>query len=314
MTKSFKQAGIYVLTFPERLLRALAALLGGLIFSLADLLIPSAIQRTTIYYLLLGGGMRYAVERLAGIPSEQVGTETLPPLPERYQRRKLAGTAIEAAGLLTVGFSPLWVFAIAGDAAAGSKVFLRRLEQHLKQQGVIREDAEVDDLTDLLTALQNAARAMTNVLDTPPLSRAELEEIAARLRSSYAAIFPDGRQMADKFDQLWERMKRLNERRGVDMRHLETLMASRVTERARRARAAVGAVGLTGRELFGEQILEGYRQTLEQAARWGWRQYLVGIYWPFWKAAGDQFSPEAYTLIGDWLAGGRSGSAKDAQN
>ena len=314
MTKTIKQVGIYVLTIPERLLRALAALLGGLIFALADLLVPRAIQRTTIYYLILGGGMRYAVERLAGMPSDEAGTETLPPLPARYQRRKLAGTAIEAAGLLTVGFSPLWVFAIAGDAAAGSKVFLQRLEQHLKQQGAIRQDAEVDDLTDLLTALQNAARAMTNVLDTPPLSRAELEEISARLRSSYAALFPDGRQLTDRFDRLWESMKQLNEKRGVDIQQLETLMAGRVTERARRARATVGAVGLTSRELFGEQILEGYRQTLEQAARWGWRQYLVGIYRPFWKAAGDQFSPEAYTLIGDWLVGGRPDSEKDAQN
>lgn len=309
--KSVSRALLYVLTFPERLLRALAAGVGGVVFVLADVLVPRAIQRTTIYYLLLGGGMRFAVERLAGMPRDELGTEELPPLPGQYQRRKLVGTAIEAAGLLTVGFSPLWVFAIAADAASGSKVFLHRLEHHLKQQGAIRQDARVDDLTDLLDALQEAARAMTSVLDTPPLSRKDLALISARLRSSYAEVFSETRNLSDRLDRLWERMKKWDDSRGVNMGRLDTMMASNAAERLRRGRAAVGAVGMTGRELFGEEILEGYRQTLEHASKWGWGQYLLSAYRPFWESAKAQFSAEAYTSIGELLSAGRRGAEQD---
>jgi hypothetical protein len=299
--KRWKPSLLYLLTLPERLLRAMAAALGGVVFVLADLIVPRFIQRTTIYYLLLGGGMRYAVERLAGIPGEQIGTDALPALPEQYQRRKLVGTAIEAAGLLTFGFSPLWVFAIAGDAAAGSKVFLHRLESHLKEQGAIREDAEIDDLTDLLDALQAAARAMTTVLDTPPLSRKELEQISRRLRHSYSEVFSETRDLAERLDGIWQRMKKLDESRDVDIERLDILMASRVAARLERSRAMVGAMRMTGSELFGEEILEGYRQTLEQAAEWGWGRYLLSAYLPFWQAAHGQFAVDSQTWTGNLL-------------
>jgi hypothetical protein len=300
--KGWRKAGQYLMTVPERLLRALAAVLGGVIFIVADLIVPRAIQHTTIFYLLLGGGMRYAVERLAGMPRDELGTDTLPDLPERYQRRKLVGTAIEAAGLLTVGFSPLWVFAIAGDAAAGSKVFLHRLEQHLKEQGAIREEAKVDDLADLLDALQEAASTMTTMLDTPPVSRADLEEISARLRRTYGEVFSETRNLADRLDSLWERMKKLDTTRGVDIERLDTLMASDMAARLKRGQAAVGALKMTSSELFGEEILEGYRQTLDQAAEFGWRRYLLSAYWPFWQAAMNQFKGSAYTWTGSILS------------
>lgn len=304
--KDWKGAAIYLLTSPERLLRALAAALGGVVFVLADLLVPRALQRTTIYYLLFGGGMRYAVEGLAGMRPKDLGTDTLPSLPERYQRRKLAGTAIEAAGLLTVGFSPLWVFAIAGDAVAGSKVFLQRLERHLKQQGAIREDADVNDLTDLLGALQDTARAMTNVLDTPPLSRSELEQISTRLRRSYAEVFAGTRNLAGRLDGLWERMQGLTGAGNISIGRLETQMAGGVLARVKQGRAALTAVSATSNELIGEEILEGYRHTLDEAAKGGWRRYLTSAYRPFWEAAGYQFSLGAFTLIGDWLTAEQS--------
>lgn len=297
----WKNAVLHLITTPERLLRAFAAVLGGLIFVIADLLVPRAVQRTTMYYLLLGGGMRYAVERLAGMSREEIGTAALRDLPERYQQRKFVGTAIEAAGLLTVGFSPLWVFALAGDAAAGSKVFLQRLERHLKEQGAIRAEAEVEDLTDLLDAIQEAAQVMTTILDTPPVSRRDLEQISARLRRSYGEVFSGTRNLAERLERLWQRMEKLDQSQQVDIERLEMLMASRVAVRFERGRAAVGAVRMTGSELFGEQILEGYRETLEQAAEWGWGPYLIGAYQPFWEAARYQFSDQAYTLTGEWL-------------
>ena len=113
---------VYILSLPERLLRALASVVGGTALVLLETLVPTGFKGMTIYRILIGDGLRFLVERIAGIPS--LG---LPVLPADYQRRKFIGSAIEGLGLIAVQFSPLWVFAIAADAASGSQIFLRRL-------------------------------------------------------------------------------------------------------------------------------------------------------------------------------------------
>ena len=102
---------VYILSLPERLLRALASVVGGTALVLLETLVPTGFKGMTIYRILIGDGLRFLVERIAGIPS--LG---LPVLPADYQRRKFIGSAIEGLGLITVQFSPLWVFAIAADA------------------------------------------------------------------------------------------------------------------------------------------------------------------------------------------------------
>lgn len=49
---------------------------------------------------------RFVIEQLAGIERERL--EDTAELAKDYVQRKMAGTALEAAGLLTIGFSPLW--------------------------------------------------------------------------------------------------------------------------------------------------------------------------------------------------------------
>jgi hypothetical protein len=285
----------YIISLPERLGRAIAGVLGGGLLVLADVLIPEVLQKTTLYYILLGGSVRYAVERVAGMHPMDVGTEHLPPLPAQYYRRKLAGTAIEGLGLLTVQFSPLWVFAIAGDAAAGSKVFLHRLEAHLKSEDVIPADATITDLTDLLDALQEASRMTARILDTPPLSRKDLEELSSALKSSYSELFAGSRDLVPRFERLWMRMRRLSDQEGLPVDRVGALMAQGTISWLKKSRKALTAVSTTGTQLFGEQVLQGYQRTLEEVSRAGVRSYLLQQYGPFLNAAQRQFSPSFVT-------------------
>jgi hypothetical protein len=286
---------LFFLSIPERMLRALAGIVGGALLQLLDVLIPGALKSTTIYRVLIGDGLRFAVERVAGMPPA-IGSEGIAPLPRDYQARKLAGTAIESLGLLVVQFSPLWVFAIAGDAAAGSKVFLQRLEGHLKHEGVIAPEVEVDELTDLLDALQRASRTTATTIDAPPLSRAEIRALVKELREAYRQVFMGSANLAPRLDHMWSRMQLASREGGVSLLEVASYMSANSQRWFTRGRGAMRAFGRTGKELVGEQILEGYQRTLDELASGGLPAFLRVRISPYLLAARGQFDPQ----VGSW--------------
>jgi len=281
---------MFLFSMPERLLRAATGIVGGAVLSLIDVLLPDALRKTTIYRILFGDTLRFAVERVAGVPPLSTGGEA--PLPQDFQARKLAGTAIESLGMLAVQFSPLWVFAIAGDAAAGSKLFLHRLEGHLKQEGVIEPTVEVGGLADLLDALQQASRATATTIDTPPLSRHELERMSSELKEAYRKLFKGSLNLVPRIDQLWSRMQLASAESGVSLQQIAGYMARSSRGLITKGRRTMKALGRTGTDLAGEQILSGYQRTLDELTSGGPRAFLQVRFAPYLQAARRQFKPE----------------------
>ena len=119
-SKAARKQLINVLAFSERTVRSLSTVAVGTTTLGTDTVLPEALRGTTTYRVTLGMLQQYIMENVAEMPRE--ATEGEPAVTEEYVPRKMVGTALEAAGLLTMGFSPLWVFAILGDAAGGSKL------------------------------------------------------------------------------------------------------------------------------------------------------------------------------------------------
>jgi hypothetical protein len=278
---------MYLVSLPERCLRAAAGLIGGALLISFDILFPSAIKRATLYRLLIGDGLRFIVERIAGISGEG-----LPLLPHDYHRRKLAGSAIEGLGLLAVQFSPLWVFAIAGDAATGGSIFMRRLVEHLKRQGVIEENVSIDDLTDLLDALQIASHTTVEVIDTPPLTRPELEQMAGEMKAAYGRLFRGTQDLQPRFERIWSEMIEISHTPRLSLASLMRFMNLEMRIWAKRSGGMVKAMGATSTELFGEHILDGYQRTLEELKQGGLAAYFRIRFAPYRAAAVAQFLPE----------------------
>jgi len=278
------RACLYLVSLPERLLRAGIGIVGGSLLALVDVLLPAAVRRMTLYRILMGDSLRYALERVAGM-QPLPGGEALPPLPRDYQARKLAGTAVEGVSLIAVQFSPLWVLAIAGDAAAGSKLFLNRLVRQLQLDGVLREDARIDSLVDLLDAVHRASRASATTIDTPPLSRADFEIQAAELRSAYRQVFSGSVNLLARLDALWSRMQQTSFRSGIPLPLLADYMAGINRGWFRKGGQVIRSLGRTGSELVGEQILQGYQQTLDDIASGGVRAFLRVRFFPYFHAA-----------------------------
>jgi hypothetical protein len=90
----------YMLSLPERSLRASAALLGGMVNETGTLLLPQRVRQSKIY--------QATVERMLRITIEMVGdVQGVFPLEattvEQLLMRKAAGNLIEVAGVLAAG-------------------------------------------------------------------------------------------------------------------------------------------------------------------------------------------------------------------
>jgi hypothetical protein len=202
----------------------------------------------------------------------------------------LLGGAFETAGLFAMHVSPLWVFAIAGDAAAGTNVFLQRLVDQLKKNDVIPQDTQVTQVGDLLAVIHDTSRKGAAAVDTPPLSREELNQLASDMISSSREVF-----------------SKAADRQNISMDALSGILSIDVTGYARKGVGAAMALGQTGQALFGEKILDNYAATLEQVSSQGVTRFVSQHMTPFLTRAYSHFDPEQRSWIESLIGLGDAG-------
>jgi hypothetical protein len=279
----------YMLSLPERAIRSAAALIGGTSLLLTEMLLPDVLRETTTYRITIGDLQKFLITRLAQVPpAEQALQERMS---DAYLRKKVVGGTMEAIGLLTMRFSPVWVFAIAGDAAGGSKVFLHRLVDNLKENAVIDQESDPGNLVELLDAVQASSYGSAKAIDTPPLSQEELAAVADDLTSRYGKMFSSGQPFLLQFESIWERMERVAFEQDLSFEQLSGLMATNASSLGKTGLA----VSQTGAELFGEKVLNSYRRTLDEISRQGISGYVNRSMLPFLEAAVSHFDPDKST-------------------
>lgn len=285
----------YLLSLPERTIRSLAAMAGGTTTLLTDTLFPDALRGSSLYKLFIGDAQNFLITKVAQIQAERPALDELGATRDDYIQRKMIGGALETAGLFAMHFSPLWVFAIAADAAAGSNTFLQRLAAQLKANNVLPNDMEVGSLTELLEAVQDSSRRSATAIDTPPLSRAEIGQLADELTSSYKQVFASATNLLPRMEQIWGQMEYLSDRENISMERLTGILTVDTAEWARKGACAVLSVGQTINGLVGEKILDGYSRSLNTIATTGITEYFNQHMCKFMQAAANHFSPQQKT-------------------
>jgi hypothetical protein len=293
---AYKSFG-YLLSLPERTLRSLAAVAGGTTSLLTETLFPDALRGTTLYKMVVGDTQRFMVDRIAQVQREAGAAGVAAAPPADFVQRKVAGTALEAAGLLAMHLSPLWVLAIAGDAAAGSGEFLQRLVVQLKRNNVLPPDAQIQGLQELLAAMQETSQCGAAAVSTPPLSREEISRLATEMTEKYRRMFASVGHLLPRFDSLWKRMESLAGKENISLERLGGILTVDVAELSRKSVGAMLAVGQTGADLIGEKILASYDRTLDAVAQEGVTGYLGRQMKPFLQAAAGHFDPTRKTWI-----------------
>lgn len=289
-----KQLG-FLLSIPERTIRSLAAVGGGTAVLLTETLIPPTLQQSTLYRVTLGDLQQFLIEQVAQMDRSVLTAVPTRNLESNFMPRRVAGSFVDMAGLLWMRFSPLWVFAIASDAATGSKVFLHRLTAQLKENGVLAEETQIDTLSELLDTLHAASDKSAQTVNMPPLSGADIKQTAEDLRQSYGRLFSHTTNLLPRLETLWSQMETVSDAEGTSTAKVSGVMTLDLVEWGKKGMGTVTAVGQTGGELLGEHILTSYGQTLDSIAAEGLPRYFSRKLTPFAETAVAHFDANRQT-------------------
>src|ERR671916_2026940 len=138
----------YLASLPERTARAGAALAGGVVYEVCEVVLPLAVRRTRLYQALVGRLLRITIELVGGVegvfPSQGMPAREL-------LVRKTAGNAVELGSFLAVGWSPLWLLAGGSHLVGGTQAYLRALVTELREAGGLPAGAGGGNFRELLT-------------------------------------------------------------------------------------------------------------------------------------------------------------------
>ena len=265
--------GRYLVSLPERLVRAGTALAGGTLREASDVALPLAVRRSKLYQATVARVLRIAIELVGGVqgvyPAEAMPVKEL-------TARKAAGNAVELASVVAVGWSPLWLLAAASDLMGGSKVYLRALVAELEAGGLLPTGTDVASYEDLLTRLETGSGVLADAVDVPPLRLTEARAAVAALRRQ-AADLPD----ADDLAAIFAGLQATARREGRSLAEVS---------------AAVGLGALrAGVSVGNAYVFEYYRGALRTIADEGLLAFLRRIVAPYAKRAVGHFDPAVPT-------------------
>lgn len=268
----------FLVSLPERIVRAVAAGGGGAVHETAELVLPRLVRRSRLYEATAKNLLRITVELVGGVerPHDAIASE-YERSPGRLAVRKGAGNAVELGSILAFGFSPLWLLAGAADASRGTRVYLNVLADELREAGVIAPGADLTSVDELLSALEGASGTTARLVDIPPLELEALRQSLADLRES-AEELPSPAELEAVYSALVEEADR--EQRSL----LEVS-------------AGVGIAFFNSARKVGRQhVLDPYTEDLAPVRDEGFAAYALRVGRPYAQAVGRHFQPSRTTF------------------
>ena len=266
--------GRFLLSVPERVVRSVAALAGGLVHESAQLLLPRLVRRSRLYEASAKNLLRITIELVGGVE----GAATAEPGGGVGQLavRKGAGNIVELGSIAAFGFSPLWLLAAASDLARGSRVYLDSLVGELKTAGVLGPDAEFGSVDELLGALERGSGTAARLVDVPPLELAELRSSVAELRSNV-----DDLPSPDELAAVYEGLRRTAQAEGRSLLEVSS---------------GIGLAFLvSARSLSREHLAVPYREDWRPVRDEGFAAYARRVGLPYSRAVEGHFDPRRET-------------------
>ena len=316
---------VYGLSLPERAIRTTAATVGGVIHESATLLVPQAFRDSKTYNVFVhqmidmlakdvGGVERPTDEQKPAVSSSEK-SDNAPKtegaeadgVTQEYVARKTVGTFVDLAGLATLHVSPLTVLAVVSDVAYGTKTYLHELSEELKREGVIAEDSTIDNAGELLEAIAKTSADTADQFDKPPLSVQGLAETIRQTTDQLSTIDPTLILPQSEINQLWTDMQSMADRENVNLFEISSAMTMYTLDNVNTAtQGALTTIRVTG-QLLDREVLDHYRQGLNQIQEEGLYSMLAKTSEPYINAVWFNFSTDRPTLTEDIVSGKMAG-------
>ena len=296
---------LYTVTLPERVLRSTVGVTAGAAKETAQFLIPQAFQSSKTYEVVVKNSLRFLCEDVAGVeknPDDVV-------LGKDFIARKAVGNFIDLAGWATLAASPVWIMAIVSDVAYGSKTYVKELAEELRKKGLIDEDSTIHNVDDLLASVKDVTGQTASLVDTPPLSLADLKETLASTRDSLKSI--DVRKILPEAEikRYWQEMRDISARENVSFVGVSgALTMHTMGKLGTVTRGAFTGVQLAG-GMFNQHVIGHYKQAMIDMRERGFYQTLSESSEPYVEAVWNNFKVDRTTWTEELLSGRAIGTA-----
>ena len=271
----------YLASLPERVVRSVAAVVGGAVHESAQLLLPRVVRLSRFYEVSAKNLLRILVEGVGAV--ETGSTEPKAAAPSQLAVRKGAGNVVELGSILAFGFSPLWLLAGTADVTHGSRVYLRALVAELKAAGVVAKEADIGSVDELLGVLEGTSGRTARLVDMPPLELEELRTSLQELRDE-AGELPTPQELAN----VYEGLRLEAEREGRSLLEVSS---------------GIGlAFLLSARNVSRTHLLAPYREDWQPVREEGFAAYARRVGRPYARALMRHLHPERATYTERFLS------------
>ena len=269
--------GSFLLSVPERVVRSVAALLGGVVHETFALALPRIVRGSRLYEATAKNLLRVTIELVGGVDARIPTEAEFEPDPGRLAVRKGVGNAVELSSIAAFGFSPLWILAAAADVTHGSRIYLDAYVAELVRAGALPVGSSPGSASDLLNALERVSGTTARLVDIPPLELRALRQSLADIRRD-AASLPSAEELARLYAGLREAARR--ERTSI-------LLVS----------VGIGLAFFNSARHVGRQhLLDPYREDLRPVAEEGLAAYARRVSRPYAEAVARHFDADQPSL------------------
>jgi hypothetical protein len=286
----------YLLSFPERLLRAGLGLSAGVAREVGEVVLPDGVRQGQLYRNMVETTLRFLTEQVGGVERPPSADE----LPGNFLARRTAGNAVELLGIVAFRASPVWVLAALADLSGLGRHLIPEIAEALAAQGLLDKDTRFESMDELLDGLEKTSSRLASTVNTPPLDVAGLRHEWTALREDARALQPASLPSRDTISGVWQRLKEESARQDRSVFETSSMMAVsavRALPEGVRWLSASTRVGVvrTG-QIMAAALLDHYAQTLDEIRQTGYVAYASQQLGPYVYAAARQFSPEHQTL------------------
>jgi hypothetical protein len=287
----------YILSLPERVVRSLGALSGGLLREIGEVVVPARLRRTTLYRTMVEVTLRFLIEEVGQVEGTY---PTQGHLAENFLLQRTASHGIELLGILSFHASPVWVLAALADVTGAGNSMIREISQALKDEGLLEPGVRFETMEQMLDGLEKTSSHLAQTLNLPPVDIASLRREWNSFRLEVQSIPPKRVPTAERLEIIWDELRRTAREQHRSVFMVSSLMAVSALAHVPDnvlwlSRAAHSAARRTGKVL-GAAILDHYVQSLEEISRTGFVAYWTREFRPYLRAAALQFAPQHETL------------------
>lgn len=287
----------YLLSVPERVIRATIGLGAGMAREVGELALPEGVRRSQLYQNLVDTTLRFLIEQVGGLEGLPRAEETIP---DDFLARRTAGNVVEALGIVAFRASPVWVLAALADVCGMGRYLIPEISDALKAQGLLERDAQFTTVDEMLDGLERTSSRLAATINTPPLDVTALRQEWHDIREAARSLQPSSLPSRETITGVWTQLKAESVRQDRSVFETSSTMALSAARsipdgvRWLSASAMVGATR-TG-QVFASALLDHYKQTLSEIRETGYVTYAGRQLRPYLAAAARQFSPNRRSL------------------